>query len=329
MEIRVLGAEEMSQALEMKSLIEEMKTAFLELSSGRAKMPLRTRINLPEQEAVFLAMPAALPEQKKLAVKMVSVFGNNPDLCLPLIHAVVTVFDATTGALSALMDGEVLTAKRTGAGSGAATDLLARDDSSQVAILGSGTQARTQLEAVCCVRNITKVRVYSPNSGHSQNFVNEMKGFSLIPQDLEAVDTPEEAVSDADIICAATTSSTPVLRYQDLKSGVHINGVGSFQPSMQEIDSETIRNALVFVDSRESALSETGDLTIPIQEGIIGKNHLRAEIGELLENPSLGRKTPDEITFFKSCGVAVQDVVAAGMALEQAKKHNLGRIIRM
>ena len=166
MEIRVLGAEEMSQALEMKSLIEEMKTAFLELSSGRAKMPLRTRINLPEQEAVFLAMPAALPEQNKLAVKMVSVFGNNPDLNLPLIHAVVTVFDATTGALSALMDGEVLTAKRTGAGSGAATDLLARDDSSQVAILGSGTQARTQLEAVCCVRNITKVRVFSPNSGH-------------------------------------------------------------------------------------------------------------------------------------------------------------------
>ena len=156
-----------------------------------------------------------------------------------------------------------------------------------------------------------------------------MKGFSSVPQDLEAVDTPEEAVNNADIICAATTSSTPVLHYQDLKSGVHINGVGSFQPSMQEIDSETIRNALVFVDSRESALSETGDLTIPIQEGIIGKNHLRAEIGELLENPSLGRKTPDEITFFKSCGVAVQDVVAAGMALEQAKKHNLGRIIRM
>ncbi|MEC7539689.1 MAG: ornithine cyclodeaminase family protein, partial [SAR324 cluster bacterium] len=172
-------------------------------------------------------------------------------------------------------------------------------------------------------------RVFSPNSGHSQKFVDEMKGFSSVPQDLEAVDTPEEAVTDADIICAATTSSTPVLRYQDLKSGVHINGVGSFQPSMQEIDSETIRNALVFVDSRESALSETGDLTIPIQEGIIGKNHLRAEIGELLENPSLGRNTPDEITFFKSCGVAVQDVVAAGMALEQAKKHNLGRIIRM
>ncbi|MEE3121840.1 MAG: ornithine cyclodeaminase family protein [SAR324 cluster bacterium] len=329
MEIRVLSAKEMSRALDMGELIEGMKLAFQQLSSDRAIMPLRTRINLPEQKAVFLAMPAALPDQKKLAVKMVSVFGKNPEIGLPLIHALVTVFDAETGTPAALMDGEVLTAKRTGAGSGAATDLLARRDSSEAAILVSGTQAKTQLEAICCVRDIKKARVFSLHYEHAQRFVDEMKEGDRIPESLEAVKTPETAVSGADIICAATTSTKPVFQFRDLKPGVHVNGVGSFQPSMQEIDSETVKNALVYVDSRESALSETGDLAMPIQEGIINADHIRAELGEVVENPTLGRTTPEEITFFKSCGVAVQDVIAAGMALEKAKQHKLGQIIEL
>lgn len=329
MEIRVLSAKEMSRALDMGELIEEMKLAFQQLSADRAMMPLRTRINLPEQKAVFLAMPAALPDQKKLAVKMVSVFGKNPEIGLPLIHALVTVFDAETGTPAALMDGEVLTAKRTGAGSGAATDLLDLRDSSEAASLGNGTQAKTQLEAICCDRDIKKARVFSLHYEHAQRFVDEMKEGDRIPESLEAVKTPETAVSGADIICTATTSTKPVFQFRDLKPGVHVNGVGSFQPSMQEIDSETVKNALVYVDSRESALSETGDLAMPIQEGIINADHIRAELGEVVENPTLGRTTPEEITFFKSCGVAVQDVIAAGMALEKAKQHKLGQIIEL
>ena len=329
MEIRVLSAKEMSRALDMGELIEEMKLAFQQLSADRAMMPPRKRINLPEQKAVFLAMPAALPDQKKLAVKMVSVFGKNPEIGLPLIHALVTVFDAETGTPAALMDGEVLTAKRTGAGSGAATDLLARRDSSEAAILVSGTQAKTQLEAICCDRDIKKARVFSLHYEHAQRFVDEMKEGDRIPESLEAVKTPETAVSGADIICKATTSTKPVFQFRDLKPGVHVNRVGSFQPSMQEIDSETVKNALVYVDSRESALSETGDLGMPIQEGIINADHIRAELGEVVENPTLGRTTPEEITFFKSCGVAVQDVIAAGMALEKAKQHKLGQIIEL
>ena len=156
-----------------------------------------------------------------------------------------------------------------------------------------------------------------------------MKEGDRIPESLEAVKTPETAVSGADIICTATTSTKPVFQFRDLKPGVHVNGVGSFQPSMQEIDSETVKNALVYVDSRESALSETGDLAMPIQEGIINADHIRAELGEVVENPILGRTTPEEITFFKSCGVAVQDVIAAGMALEKAKQHKLGQIIEL
>ena len=156
-----------------------------------------------------------------------------------------------------------------------------------------------------------------------------MKEGDRIPESLEVIKTPEAAVSGADSVCAATTSTKPVLQFRDLKSGVHVNGVGSFQPSMQEIDSETVKNALVYVDSRESALSETGDLAMPIQEGIINADHIRAELGEVVENPTLGRTTPEEITFFKSCGVAVQDVIAAGMALEKAKQHKLGQIIEL
>ena len=177
MELRVLNAEEMSRALDMAELIEGMKLAYRRLSAGQAEMPLRSRITLPRQEGVLLTMPAALPREGKLAVKMVSVFGKNPGRQLPLIHALVTVFDAETGAPAALMDGEVLTAKRTGAGSGVATDLLADKEASEVAILGSGAQARTQLEAVCSVRNIKKARVYSPNNKHAIKFAEAVQDF--------------------------------------------------------------------------------------------------------------------------------------------------------
>ena len=327
MELRVLNAEEMSRALDMAELIEGMKLAYRRLSAGQAEMPLRSRIMLPKQEGVLLTMPAALPGEGKLAVKMVSVFGKNPERLLPLIHALVMVFDAETGAPEALMDGEVLTAKRTGAGTGAATDLLARGDASQVAILGSGAQARTQLEAVCSVRNIKKARVYSLNYKHALKFVEELRGQGSIPEALDPVESAKAAVSGADIICAATTSTTPVFNYRDLKPGAHVNGVGSFQSFMQEIDSETVKNSLVLVDSKESALSETGDLAVPIRERIITRDHIHAELGEVLNGTRSGRSTPEQTTFFKSCGVAVQDAVAADMALNRARELKLGRII--
>ena len=217
-----------------------------------------------------------------MAVKMVSVYKKNPESGIPLIHALVTVFDSETGIPAALMNGEVLTAKRTGTGSGVATDILANTEASEVAILGSGNQARSQLEAVCHVRNIKTARVFSPNSDHAEQFASEMSGTGKIPKKNCPVDSASEAVYNADIVCTATTSSYPVFKFKDLKPGSHINGVGSFQPSMQEIDAETILNSLVVVDSLQSGITETGDLMEPIKNNLITKNHIHAELGELL-----------------------------------------------
>ncbi|MGA1599884.1 MAG: ornithine cyclodeaminase family protein [bacterium] len=327
MKIRILKGPDVRQALSMQDAISGMKRAFQAWSSGQVEAPLRSRVHVPEQQGVLLTMPAAIPAEDSLVVKLVSVFGRNPERGLPLIHALVLVFDAETGAPQALVDGESLTALRTGAGSGAATDVLARPDSQTVGILGSGAQARSQLEAVCAVRDIRTVRVYSPHRTHAEAFARELAGFGKIPQALEVADSSTEAVRDADIVCAATTSVTPVLRFSDLKSGVHLNGVGSFQASMQEIDAETVKQAYVVADSRESVLAEAGDLVIPLQSGEIGPEHIQAELGEVLNGTRPGRTSAEQVTCFKSCGLAAQDALAAKLILEQAEGLGLGSLL--
>jgi len=327
MKIRFLSSNDIRQALPMEAAIEGMKLAYSRLSSGRVEMPLRSRVYVPKQEGVLLTMPSAIQDDEEMAVKIVTVFGANPARGLPLIHAAVLVFDADNGQVKALMDGEVLTAVRTGAGVGVATDLLAPVDAATVAIIGSGKQACSQLDAICTVRSIRQAWVYSPNSEHTQTFTEEMSGAGPIPNNILAVSSSAEAVKDADIVCTATTSTTPVVSFKNLKQGVHINAVGSFQPKMQEIDSETIQNALVFVDSRESALVETGDIVIPLKQGLITENNIHAEIGELINRTKFGRTSQEQMTFFKSCGVAVQDTVSAGIALKNAERENLGTIV--
>ena len=327
MKIRILSSDDVRQALPMETAIEGMKLAFSRFSSGRVEMPLRSRVHVPEQEGILLTMPAAIPDDGEMAVKIVTVFGTNPARGFPLIHAAVLIFDADNGQVKALMDGEVLTAVRAGAGVGAATDLLAPEDAVTVAIIGSGKQACSQLDAVCTVRSIRQGWVYSPNSEHAQTFAEEMSGVGPIPNNVQAVSSSAEAVKNADIVCTATTSTTPVVSFKNLKQGVHLNAVGSVQPTMQEIDSETIQNALVFVDSRESALVETGDIVTPLKQGLITVDNIHAEIGELINRTKSGRTFPEQMTFFKSCGVAVQDTVSAGIALKNAERQNLGSIV--
>jgi len=329
MKIRVLSSDDVRQALPMKAAIEETKRAFSRLSSGRVEMPLRSRLHIPEQDGVLLTMPAALLEDGEMAVKLVTVFGKNPVRGFPLIHAVVLVLDAENGQILSLMDGEVLTAIRTGAGVGAATDLLASPEAKSVAIIGSGKQAGAQLDAVCNVREIQQAWVYSPNPEHAQSFAQKMSGVGSIPKNVKAVSSSAKALKDADIVCTATTSTTPVISFEYLKTGTHVNAVGSFQPSMQEIDSETIRNALVIVDSRESALIETGDIATPIKQGLITPKHIHAEIGEIINAKKHGRSSQDQLTIFKSCGVAVQDAVTAAIALKNAERENLGTIANL
>ena len=326
MEIRILSSDDVRKALPMKEAISGMKRAFSCLSSGQVEMPIRSRVPITEQDGVLLTMPAALPEDGELAVKLVTVFGKNPGRGFPLIHAAVIALDINNGRIKALMDGEVLTAVRTGAAVGAATDLLALKNASSVGIIGSSKLAQSLMEAVCTVRSIEQVRVFSPNPEHAQKCAEEMSGEGPVTENVRAVPSSKNAIKDADIVCTATTSNTPVIAFENLKQGVHINAVGAFKPEMQEIDVETIVNALVVADSRESVLAEAGDIVIPINQGLITHEHVHAEIGELNNKTKNGRTSAEEITLFKSCGVAVQDAVSAGIILKNAESKNLGTL---
>ncbi len=328
-ELRILNAGEVRQALPMADVIEGMKAAFSQFSTGQADVPLRSRIAVPDQEGNALFMPAYLAQSNDLAVKIVTLFPKNIQNNEPLIYATVLVLDPKTGRPLALLEGSTLTAIRTGAGAGAATDLLARPEAKTVAIVGSGVQARTQLEAVCTVRPIRTVYVYSPNSDHTAAFAKEMAGKGPIPTDIRPVSDVSEAVKAADIICAATTSFTPVFDGRDVQTGTHINGVGSYTPEMQEVDITTIRRSLVVVDSREAIMAEAGDILVALEAGEITTDHIYAEIGEIATGMKDGRTTPDQITYFKSVGLAVQDAASGRIALENAEMLNLGTTISL
>jgi alanine dehydrogenase len=320
--IRILSRKDVRQSLPMAAAIEAVKAAFAQLSTGRADVPLRVALEIPRHNGVTLFMPAYLAAGDQMAVKIVSVFNDNPVKGLPLIHALVTVVDATTGEPVAVMDGTYLTALRTGAASGAATDLLARQDAGTAAIFGAGVQGRTQLEAVCAVRPIEKAWVYDVSPQQSATFAEEMGQRLSLP--VEVADTPAEAVRQADVICTATTATRPVFDDADVRPGTHINAVGAYTPEMQEIPVETVLRAKVVIDHRESSLAEAGDLIKPLQQERMTEAHIYAELGEISAGLKPGRTSAEEITFFKSVGVAVQDVAAASAVLEAARRLGLG-----
>ena len=322
----ILNGEDVRRAVPMEEAIGAMKRAYAALSDGRAELPQRVSINVSSYGGISLFMPALVQDEKgeALALKAVSVFPHNAESGLPTVNAAVLVLEANTGRPVALLEGGTLTAIRTGAASGAATDLLARPESHKVAIFGAGVQARTQLEAVCCVRPVQSVRIYDLSLQRVDAFITEMAGKGPIPKDLCPAASPREAVSEADIICTATFSTTPVFDDAALKPGTHINGIGSYNPAMQEVPAETVKRSLVVVDSREAALAEAGDLVQPIDQGLISAGHIHAELGEIVLGRKGGRTSPEQTTFFKSVGIAVQDAVAGQLALENALKSGLG-----
>lgn len=323
----ILHGDDVRQALPMAAAIDAVKRAYAALSAGRAEVPLRANLSIPAQDATGLFMPAFVhgEEGDGLAVKVVTLFPHNPGKGLPLIHAAVLVMDPETGQSLALLEGSSLTAIRTGAASGAATDVLARQDTHVAAIFGAGVQARTQLEAICTVRPFETVWVYDLDPQGVERFIADMAGRGAIPADIRMAKSPREAAAEADVICAATTATAPVFSDADLRPGVHINGVGSYTPAMQEIPAETVKRALVVVDSRDACMSEAGDLIQPIEAGTITADHIHAELGQILLNQRKGRTSPDQITFFKSVGVAVQDVMASRTALANARELGLGQ----
>ncbi len=320
--LRILSGEDVKRALPMTDAIEAMRIAFFQLASGAVEMPIRSHINVPEHDGTALFMPSYARSFTNFGVKIVNVFGANPHRGLPSIQALMCLFDSATGTPRAILDGTSLTALRTGAASGLATDLLARPNASTVAILGAGVQGRTQLAAVLAVRPIESVRVYDPLPTAAQAFATEMH--ARLDIDIPVVSTPRAAVIEADIICAATVSPTPVFDDADISAGTHINAVGSYQPHVQEIPAETLRRAMIVVDQRESALAETGDLIIPLTQGLIAETDIHAELGEILIGDVVGRTNDTCVTLFKSVGLAIQDLAAAACALERAEAQGLG-----
>lgn len=322
----ILTADDVRRALPMNEAIEAMKKAYASLSNGTAVVPLRTRLPIPGSEALSLFMPAFVNTQEAnaLAVKVVSLFPTNPARGLAYIQAAVLVFDSETGQAVALLEGSSLTAIRTGAAGGAAVDLLARPDSKTVAVFGAGAQGRTQLEAACTARKISTVFIYDADANKAKSFAEDMKAKGAIPADLRVASSAEEAVEQADIICTATTSLKPVFDPKAVKAGTHISAVGSYTPDMQEVPGETLQRARIFVDSRSASLEEAGDLIQPMRAGLFDESHICGELGELVQGKIPGRQSPEDITYFKSVGIAVQDAMAAQVAIVNARRMNLG-----
>ncbi|HWV33990.1 MAG TPA: ornithine cyclodeaminase [Thermomicrobiales bacterium] len=326
----VLTRADLKNLVPMHEAVDLMKTAFTELSAGRAVVPMRTVLEIEPETSSTLVMPAYLPGVGALGFKVISIFTKNPARGLPTGNAMVCMLDEETGVPKALLNGAFLTALRTGAVSGAATDLLARKDARRLTVIGAGVQAVTQAAAVCTVRDIDEVTVVYRSEDSWQRFQEAVKrDWPEIADRITGTTDAEAAVRPADVICAATTSSKPVFKAAWVKPGTHINGVGSFTPEMQEIPAETVTQARVVVDHRESALSEGGDLIIPLRAGAFGEDHIVAELGEVAAGGVTGRTADEEITFFKSVGNAVQDVVVARRAIDLAIERGIGQEISL
>ena len=313
----------------MGNAIAAMRAAFAAHAEGSVRAPPRAVLRTGGKRGATLVMPAALESDKPplLTVKVVSVFPDNPSGVVPSIHSTLIAVDASTGIPLALLDGASLTAIRTAAACGLATDLLARPASAVLAVFGSGVHARTQVRAVRAVRPIEEVRIFNPNRESARTMVEELEAAESGGVVFRSAGSSADALSGADVACAATTSRTPVFRDADVPDGMHINAIGSFLPEEREVPGATVARARVFVDDRHSALEEAGDLLIPMAEGLFGEDHIRCDLGSLVLGRAQGRSSAREVTFFKAVGLAVQDVVATQAVLREVQRLGLGQRI--
>lgn len=318
----ILNSCDVERLLPMASCIDLMAEALLAASSGEAIFPLRTVLRVPGRNAFLGSMPAVHAVKGVMGTKLISVFPENHGTGLPSHLGVVLLFDARDGRLLALLDASSLTAIRTAAASAVATRLLARSNARALTILGSGVQARSHVQAMLAVRPIKEVRVWSRNIQHAEGFAADVQ----CRYDIKslAFQSARQAVQGADIICTVTAAQEPILSAAWLPPGVHINAVGACTPTTREIDGETIARARVFVDSRESAWNEAGDLLIPLKEGRIEKAHVQGEVGEILLNKVAGRESEEQLTLFKSLGIGAEDLLAADAVYRAAQKRKLG-----
>ncbi len=324
MPIRMLNGGQIDALLPMSECIDVMAEAMIALSDGRAQLPLRTILRLPKNRGAFGAMPAQLDQPDAFGLKAISVYPGNEGSRWDSHQGVVLLFEPEHGTLAAIMDASRITAIRTAAMSGLATRLLAREDAGDLAILGSGVQARSHLDAMRSVRSIRRVRVWSRTPSSLEAFVVASRAAGV---DVEAMESAQAAVAGADIICTVTGSKNPVLQGEWIASGAHINAVGASLPETRELDSAAVKHARLIVDRRESALAEAGDFLIPLSEGVIGDDHILGEIGDVAAGKLTGRRAAEEITLFKSLGLAIQDVAAAHWVHRKAAEQGVGQVV--
>ena len=323
MKILILNHDEVVRLLPMRECISLMREALVKLAQGQVHQPLRMMVRPPGAAGFMGLMPSYISgDDAAFGLKTVCVFPENPRIGKDAHQGSVMLFSAETGELQAMMNASAITAIRTAAVSGVATDLLAREDARNLAIIGAGVQARTHLEAISHVRSIERCRIISRNVEHARQLMNEMSGRFSFP--IEPVETIAEALHEADLIVTATNAKDPVLSRDWISPGAHLNVVGSSSAKSREVDTATMAASALFVDRRESTLNEAGDYLFAASEGAIGPDHIRAELGEILTGQKPGRTSPDEITLFKSLGLAVEDLASAAYLYPKAKELNAG-----
>ena len=307
----------------MTECISAMEEALSALARGEVHQPLRMVTKPAAARGVMALMPAFQAGNEPIfGLKAICVFPGNARIGKDAHQGGVLLFSGVTGELMAIMNASAITAIRTAAVSAVATRILAREDANELAIIGAGVQARSHLEAIAVVRSIKRARIAARSFESAQAFAREMQAKVAFP--LEATSSAEAALHAADLIVAATTSREPVIKREWVSAGAHINAIGTFSPVAREVDTGTMAAASLFVDRRESALNEAGDYLIAAQEGAIGPDHIRAELGEVLVGAHQGRTSREEITLFKSLGLAIEDLAAASLAFRKAQQQDLG-----
>ena len=327
MKVLIVNQSEVVELLPMAECIDVMVETLKALARGETILPLRPIMWLPERVGALGLMPGYMDNIKSMGVKVITIFAGNQGTQYDSHIGAVLLFEAEHGVLQAIMDASSITGIRTAAVSGLATRLLARDDAHDLAILGSGVQAQTHLDAMLCVRPIKRVRVWSRNADNAKHFADKesrKRGITVEP-----IASAQQAVAGADIICTTTSSPEPVLRGEWIAAGAHINAVGSSVPFTRELDTQAVVKSRLFVDRRESTLNEAGDFLMPKKEGALGDEHILGEIGELLLDKVKGRQSPQDITLFKSLGIAVEDVASAYHIYKQANKKGRGTWVEL
>lgn len=304
-----INKETITSLLPMKECIEVMEKMFRSLAAGECLQPLRNIMRLPDGSGVLGMMPGHAANYGVMGIKVITVFHANSEAGLPSHQGIVTLFDAKNGQPLMLFDALEITAIRTAATSAVATKLLSRENSSTLAIIGSGEQAKRHIEAILLVRNIKQVNLWSRKEKNAKRLVDELAGKYNVS--IHIKENVQQAVQNADIICTVTASKEPVVRGEWISPGAHINAVGSSTPFARELDTTAIARSKLFTDRYESLLNEAGDFLIPKKEGVVMDEHVKAEVGEVLSGTKKGRENDEEITLFKSLGIAAEDIFSA------------------